>query len=172
MRGHDLLYNVQAEPRSSRLGGMQRLEDLCQALCWYPTARIAHLELDLVGCALAGQGYSAPGGHGIERVVYQVEYCPAQGTGMKYHRPEGGQVLALYLHPSRGSQRLVFRAPALHRLEQVDTTPVSTRVGTSSCARCASWVVASSDDNRVLASARKRCAASCCVRSASASGAR
>ena len=38
---------------------------------------------------------------------------------MKYHRPEGGQVLALYLYPSRGSQRLVFRAPALHRYTQI-----------------------------------------------------
>ena len=70
MRGHDLLHNVQAEPCSPRLGGMQRLEDLCQAFFWYPTSRIAHLELDLVGCALASQGHSAPRGHGIERVVY------------------------------------------------------------------------------------------------------
>ena len=77
MRRHNLLHNVQAQPRSARLGGIQRLEDPAQALGWHATARILHLELDAGGGTVARQSERPPRGQGVEGVVHQVEHGAA-----------------------------------------------------------------------------------------------
>jgi hypothetical protein len=76
MRGQDLLYNVQPEPRAARFGGVQRLKDLLELLGRNATARITHLELHLRGSGLAAECQGATRGYGVYGVVHQIEQGP------------------------------------------------------------------------------------------------
>jgi hypothetical protein len=72
VRSHNFLHDVQSQPGPPGLGRIQRLKNPLQLRGRHATPRILHLG----GRALAYERQPPALGHGVERVLHEIQHCP------------------------------------------------------------------------------------------------
>src|SRR4029453_13047891 len=91
MRGHDFLYDIEAQPGAARFRGIQRLKNLGVVLRGNAAAGIPHVELGRHPLPSPMEREGPPLGHGVSRVVHEVEPPPPEGRLMHATWPSGAR---------------------------------------------------------------------------------
>jgi hypothetical protein len=104
MRCHNLLHNIEPEPRATGFCGIQWLKDMGQVLRWDTDAGIADLQLYLRCAPPATQGERPPLKAGVNGILHKMQQGASKGISMESHCAELCQPLHVEVDAAPGER--------------------------------------------------------------------